>query len=189
MKLIEITDKGKSFENFEITANFSMLGEKTLKFNAMRMEQENHTRRVLIVIEDVTEQAKAVRSLKDSEERFRLLVQNAFDVIMIYTKDGNIQYQSDSIERSLGYNATENVGKNIFEVSMLHPDDEPKMQQLFKKVVESPGKNFRGEVRLKHKNGTYKQMEIVLRNFLDNENIKGIIANYQDISNLSEPNN
>ncbi len=65
MKLIEIIDKGKSFENFEITGKFPLLGEKTLKFNAMRMEQANKTQRILVVIEDTSEQAKAIRKLKE----------------------------------------------------------------------------------------------------------------------------
>jgi len=130
-----------------------------------------------------SEQAKAIRALQEREERFKLLVQNAFDIIMIYSKEGIIQYQSESIERSLGYNDKENIGKSIFEVTMLDPEDEPKLQLLFKKVVQAPDKNLRGEFRLKHKNGSYRKMQIVFRNLLGNENIKGIIANYQDITN------
>ncbi len=64
----------------------------------------------------------------------------------------------------------------------MHPEDNAKHKRLFKKVVQSPGKNVRGEVKMKHKNGSYCKMEVVFKNLLDNENIKGIIANYQDIS-------
>jgi len=185
MKLIEIIDKGKSFENFEITGNFPLLGIKTLKFNAMRMEQGNRTQRILIVIEDISEQKEAIQALEEKEERFRLLVQNAFDIITIYSKEGIIQYQSDSIERVLGYLPAENIGKSIFEESILHPDDEVKQQLLFKKVLQNAGKNFRGKFRMKHKNGAYRKMEIVFRNLIDNEKIKGVIANYLDITDYN----
>jgi two-component system CheB/CheR fusion protein len=185
-KLGEMVHKNKSFEKVEITKVFSSLGEKTLLFNALRMEQEDDKKtRILLVIQDVTQQHKAQEDLKKREERFRLLLQNAFDIMTIYSKDGDILYQSDGMENTLGYPANETLNKSIYTLGILHPDDVTINKNLVEMAQKSPGKNIKGLLRLQHKNGSYKTMEVIFRNLLENENIRGIIANYQDVTNIS----
>ena len=58
-KLNEIVQKNKSFDNCEITKVFPGVGEKTLLFNAMRMDQPDIKKnRILVVIQDMTSRAK-----------------------------------------------------------------------------------------------------------------------------------
>jgi two-component system CheB/CheR fusion protein len=58
-KLNEIVQKNKSFENCEITKVFPGVGQKTLLFNAMRMDQPDMKKnRILVVIQDMTSRAK-----------------------------------------------------------------------------------------------------------------------------------
>jgi two-component system CheB/CheR fusion protein len=58
-KISEIVQKNKTFENCEITKVFPAVGEKTLLFNAMRMEQpDNKKNRILLVIQDMTSRTK-----------------------------------------------------------------------------------------------------------------------------------
>jgi len=58
-KLGEIVQKNKSFENCEITKVFAGVGQKTLLFNAMRMDQPDAKKnRILVVIQDMTSRAK-----------------------------------------------------------------------------------------------------------------------------------
>ena len=185
-KLLEIIQEGKSFENCEVTKNFPAVGEKTLVFNAIRMSQDdNKKNRVLLVIQDITSRAKAQQNLKEREERFRLLLQNAFDVMTIYSQYGEILYQSEALERTLGYPVKETLNKNIFQLGIVHPDDVEMNKKLLEEAFKNPGKNVKGQLRLQHKNGTYKTMDVIFRNLLDNDNIKGIIGNYQDITNFA----
>jgi hypothetical protein len=48
--------------------------------------------------------------------------------------------------------------------------------------VRQPGKNVRGQIRMAYKQGAYRVMEVILPNLLNNESIRGIIANYQVMS-------
>ena len=58
-KLSGIVQKNKGFDNCEITKVFPGVGEKTLLFNAMRMDQPDVKKnRILVVIEDMTSRAK-----------------------------------------------------------------------------------------------------------------------------------
>ncbi|HRH61323.1 MAG TPA: PAS domain S-box protein, partial [Chitinophagaceae bacterium] len=179
--LIDTAQKEKGPEVFEVTHSFHGIGEKILLFNTMRMEKEDNKKsRILLVIQDVTDRKKAEREL--GEERIRQLLQNAFDIMTIYSKEGNVLYQSEALERSLGYPAVETLGKNIFEMGIVHPDDLPVKKKLFQDALKWPGENIKGHIRLQHKNGFYKPMDVIFRNLLSNDSIKGIIANYQYVS-------
>ena len=73
------------------------------------------------VMHDITERMEAEARLRESEERFRALTQNSSDIVTLLEVDGTILYESPSIERILGYEPGELVGKNVFDY--VHPDD------------------------------------------------------------------
>jgi PAS domain S-box-containing protein len=122
------------------------------------------------------------KTLEDNEDRFRLLVQNASDIITVFDADATISYESPAIESVLGYSSEERVGKNINHDGIVHPDDKSLKMGLLKKAIERPRENVYGEFRLKHKNGTYRTIDAIFRNLLDDKKINGIIANYRDIT-------
>ena len=69
-KLIEIVDKNKSFESFQISNVFTSVGQKNLLFNAKRLDQiENKKMKLLIVIEDVTPTGGVAPKKKPKPER------------------------------------------------------------------------------------------------------------------------
>jgi PAS domain S-box-containing protein len=120
--------------------------------------------------------------LKENEERFRLLVQNASDILTVFDQDGTIKFESPAIETMLGYKAEERLGRNISMDPILHPDDRAAKLELLKKAISRPGENINGEFRLKHKDGSYRTIEAIFRNLLDDKKINGIIANYRDVT-------
>ena len=61
------------------------------------------------------------QALRQSEERFRALIENALDIIMILDRHGNMIYVSPSAEKILGYAVTDLLGKAL--VDFIHPSD------------------------------------------------------------------
>lgn len=122
------------------------------------------------------------QEIEEREEKFRALMQNAFDVITIFNYDGTITYQSESIEKVLGYTAAERVGKNIFKNSTVLPEDRSIEKRLFQKCIDNPYNIFRSEFRMVAKDGTIKIMEVSCVNLANNSNVRGIIKSYRDVT-------
>ncbi|MGD0708412.1 MAG: PAS domain S-box protein [Anaerolineaceae bacterium] len=110
---------------------------------------------------DVTDQRMADEELHTSTERFRLLAENATDVITLYNPDSSTVYISPSIEHLLGYTPDQLLGKDPFEV--LHPDDINKLKelQLVKYFKNTRRPNF--ECRARHADGHYVWIESTMQ--------------------------
>jgi len=182
-KLDEIFAGYKKYESFELTSDFGQLGSKTLLFNVMQLDHDNaKNRRFLLAIQDITDRVSYLRELNSNKEYFRLLVQNAFDIITIYAVDGTVKYQSESLERVLGYQPAERTGRNEKNDNLVHPEDIEKYDDMFRSCLSTPNGIINQEFRLKHKDGSYRTVEAVCMNLLDNPYINGLVGNYRDIT-------
>ena len=182
-KLRKIISTSKSFEDFELEIPFPGGLTKVLCFNAMRINHpQKINNRYLLVIEDITAKKEAEKLLRSNEERLRLIIQNAFDIVTIFSEKGDIVYESDSVKDFLGYSAAERVGKNIFTDSLVHPEDAEIKKHMFRESLKHPGKNIRSEFRLRHKDNSYRTLEAICVNMLDDFRIKGVVANYHDVT-------
>lgn len=75
----------------------------------------------IAVVEDIGERKRAEEALKESEERFRLMAENARDLITLVDPGGRIVYASPSHEEVLGYTPAELLGGTPGELT--HPED------------------------------------------------------------------
>jgi PAS domain S-box-containing protein len=131
---------------------------------------------------EVAERSRIEEDLRRSERRFRALVQNNSDIISVFDAKGNILYQSPSVQRILGHRAEDRIGENIFESPLIHPDDIDQNREFFVEALANPGVNVRAEFRLRHADGSWRHIEAVGKNLLDDPSVEGIIANYRDTS-------
>ena len=181
-QLIRVQTENVDLVNFEVSHKFLNIGQKVMLLNAQRIPMGENDALIVLAIEDITEKRRVGIKLKENEEKFKLLLQNAFDIITIFDPDGTIQYESPAIETVLGYTPEERVGKNIIKHSIVHPEDKKKKIEMLKRAVANPGENINVEFRLQHKNGNYRTIDAVCRNMMDDIRINGIIATYRDIT-------
>ncbi|HUT92437.1 MAG TPA: PAS domain S-box protein [Thermoguttaceae bacterium] len=83
-------------------------------------------RRFATVFTDVTEAKRAEQSLRDSEERFRVLFEDAPDPIYLNDLEGMFIDGNRAAEEITGYRKEELVGKNLMTAGLLVPSDSPK---------------------------------------------------------------
>ena len=102
-----------------------------------------------------------MKALHLSEERFRTMVENGHDIIGIISASGTLRFISPSVESILGLRPAEILGKNVTE--LLHADDAQKAATALANALEpSSGEELKKyEFRMKHRNGSYSDIEIV----------------------------
>ena len=135
---------------------------------------------IVVNARDVTERRQIERALRDSEERFRSLVHNSSDIISILSAEGQIVYESRSVERVLGYQVEEALQQSAFE--MIHPDDIQQAMTLFAQLLAEPQTPQTTIIRYLHKDGGWRELEVTAVNHLDNPTINGIVLNSRDVT-------
>jgi len=129
---------------------------------------------------DITEQVDATDALIQNEQRWAALVRNSYDIIAILDDIGTLQYSSLAAERMLGYPPEQLIGTNAFD--LVHPDDLELAAGTFARVLNQPEMPVRIELRIRHANGTWRDIEIAASNFLDDPAVRGIVLNNRDVT-------
>ncbi len=105
---------------------------------------------------DVTNHKRAEQAVRESEERYRTLVEHTYDLISEAGIDGCFLYLSDNHKEILGYDPEELEGRSIFE--NIHPDDSEAVKLEFNRIMGTFSSGH-VEFRIKHKNGEWRWVE------------------------------
>ncbi|WP_235979556.1 bifunctional diguanylate cyclase/phosphodiesterase [Rhabdothermincola sediminis] len=136
-----------------------------------------------LCLREVTHRQEAERRVRRSEERFRALVQNAADSIVVLGSDGTIEYVGG--ERQLfGRAAHEVVGHD--SVEWVHPDDLPRLARELGEVASVPGASRQSTFRVLSGEGRWRWAETTVTNMTDNPAVGGIVANVRDVTDRIE---
>jgi PAS domain S-box-containing protein len=131
---------------------------------------------------DIDETKRAREEIADRERRFRALIENSTDAISITGGNGTIYYVSASAEKLIGYTDTELEGMNAY--SLVHPDDMPGLRKTIDLLLTRPRGREKGELRLKHKDGSWRWFAATIANLIDDPLIGGMLTNYRDVTEI-----
>jgi diguanylate cyclase (GGDEF)-like protein/PAS domain S-box-containing protein len=116
------------------------------------------------------------RATEKREELFKIVTENAADMIALVDVKGHRLYNSPAYKRILGYSAAELSETSAFE--QIHPDDRFKILEAGRETRET-GVGKRLEYRIKHKNGQWRVLESIANGIRDDkgEVVKMVIVN------------
>lgn len=131
-------------------------------------------------VQDITERKESERQLLLSEQKFKSLVHNGSDLIVILDEQGFFSYVSPSAKNIAGYEPSDLLGRNAFE--LIHPDDHKLVQDELKSVIETVNSGQATPHRFLNAAGEWMWLESKGVNLMHDTNIQGIIINSRDIT-------
>ena len=118
------------------------------------------------------------------EDIFRALVENSPDGIVLLDTELEVLYENPSASRILGYESGEFVGRDTLGV--IHPDDMSKSARRLAKMIQNPDDTgSHAQLRVRHKDGMWRVVDVVANNLLHDPAVKGIIVVIHKISRHS----
>jgi PAS domain S-box-containing protein len=135
---------------------------------------------VVVNSRDTTTQKLTEKALKESEEYFRAVIENAMDIIMIIDENATVKFVNTALKGMLGYDPEEIIGRNGFE--FIHPDDLKMAMELVSMAARDPDYSPLEEIRVRHKNGAWRHLEGIGKNFLDHPAVQGIVTSFRDVT-------
>jgi PAS domain S-box-containing protein len=120
----------------------------------------------------------------ETERQFRALIENSLDIVTILNKDGTIRYESPSVEDILGYHPEELIGQSAFK--FIHPTDVSSVLGVFNLGVATDGYTARIEFRFRHKKGSWRVIEAIGKNLLNDPIVSGVIVNSRDVTERNQ---
>ncbi len=145
---------------------------------ALNMLSDPNVRGIVGHFREITDRKRAEIALRESEERFRSLVQSGFDLLAIVGRDGKMSYLSPSHERILGHPLSMWLTGHGSEI--VHPDDVADLRATLQMVRATPGMWARVRCRQRHANGSWRWFEHVFTNMFDVPSVQGIVSNSRD---------
>lgn len=133
-------------------------------------------------LRDVDEQVRAQQKAELSEQRYRLLAENASDVVALRDRVGRVQWISPSVQSLLGWDQDAIVGSDLMD--LVAPEDRATASEV-RALVNSGAGEQRFVARFRRDDGTYRWMAVASRPLLDDEGgTTGAVVGLRDVHDL-----
>lgn len=123
---------------------------------------------------------RLAETLHGSERRFRALIENSSDGIVLFDDKGVVNYRSPANDRILGIPNPSVETSKVFE--LVHPDDLRRFQSTLGNLLTQPGQSVSLEYRVRHRDSSWRWLEAVATNLLADPSVRAVVANFRDIT-------
>ena len=131
-------------------------------------------------LRDITDRKRADAALREKEERFRALIEDAWDTTAVLSAGGEFTYASPAIGRVLGFCPKAIVGTNVLD--LVHPDDLDRARETLASALERPNDIVAAQLRFRHLDGSWRTLAGNGKNLLAHKAVQGIVINLRDVT-------
>jgi diguanylate cyclase (GGDEF)-like protein/PAS domain S-box-containing protein len=125
-----------------------------------------------------------LEELGRQEERFRSLVQHASDITVVLDRSGLVTYASPALDRILGLPAEAATGTRTSQ--WVHPDDRKASRRIGVALFREPQNSHTVQLRVRHRDGSWRWLEVIGSNLLNTPGVGGIVLNARDVTEARE---
>ncbi|QCY68599.1 PAS domain S-box protein [Antarcticibacterium flavum] len=133
------------------------------------------------LLNNITAQLTAEKALMHSEQRFKALVQDGSDLVMILDFKGNFKYISPSAKAVTGVSAEKLLKNNFFY--LIHQEDANMVKDCVQRLEHTKRIQI-PSYRIKSGGNKYRWIETVITNLSQDPAVNGIVANSRDITDF-----
>ena len=161
----------------ELFAAYSQARVFAAEINEMFSAERARTTELERTLQDLQRTHAAVER---SEARFRTLVSNASDVVLVIGPDDRISYATPSVERVCGCTEQQLLGTKLSEHVI--PQDAAKLSLAFLSARQDPGRAVNVRFRVASPGGEARFIEAALSDMGPDSPVSGIVLNGRDVS-------
>jgi PAS domain S-box-containing protein len=176
--VIVLTSRGA--EEVAVEAMKAGAADYLSKANLSIETLERAIRYALALHSEEKQRRRAESAVRASHERFRALVENSHDILMLLDAEGRVVYVTPGSQRYLGWTAEDMTGRSIFEY--VHPEDTEVVGVRLAEVLQLPGHPVTAEVRMRHADGSWRIVAGVGVNRLQDSHVRAIVVNARDMT-------
>ena len=175
-----LTGKSEIFEFMFVKPN---KGERIFHAVATpEFNEDNEVETILSSIRDITELKHTEKALRESENRYRSMIDFSPLGIGIVNTGGVIVTANQSLASILGYGVEELIGMNGGDLT--HPEDLIKERKFFKPLLRGEIRSYNLEKRYRHKDGGYFWYNVTVANLLGSYSDDAFLLGFiEDINN------
>ncbi len=152
--LLRIIPEKREVYDFEVRHDFPHIGNKIMLLNAKLLSQKIHTSELIfLAIQDITVHVEAQRIIREREEWFNNMANNAPVMIWVAGKDKTITFFNDTWYAFTADTASVNVGNDWIEA--IHKEDMERYLTAYNASFDTQ-KPFTIEYRLKRYDSVYR---------------------------------
>jgi diguanylate cyclase (GGDEF)-like protein/PAS domain S-box-containing protein len=196
---ISLLDPPSSPGETTVNLHRALAGEQVRSYEAHRMRKDGEEVAVSLIVSPVPDESGTPigvcsiardlspehEALLRSEERFRALVQESADLILVADAELRLVYASPAATRIFGFDPADEQGRNLLE--FVHRDDADRVASQFVGHARHPGTIGAAiEYRVRRSDGEWRTIESISTNLLDDPAIRGVVVNARDITELRQ---
>jgi len=155
-----------------------------LSVSPLWAEGEQATSQIAL-IEDISARMEAKQLLIDNENRFRALVENSDEIILIVDTENSVRYYSPSLAKVSKYEQIDFAAYGVLHY--IHPKDHDLLRQKIEYSYSKPNLPISDIIlRVKNAEDQWFWVNATLTNMLDVQNVNGFVVNLRDITEKRE---